>query len=219
MPIVSFPPVDNADENGLVAIGGDLSVPSLELAYSQGIFPWPLNEGTPIPWFSPDPRGIIEYKDLHISKSLKKQLKKEDFEVRYNYDFPHVIQECAASRNRNEQTWITSELLMSYIELFHHGHAYSVEVYQQNRLVGGLYGTCFNHFLSGESMFYKVSNASKIALVCLMEYLHSRGIKWLDIQMLTPVTKSLGGKFVSREKYLRMLRKVFYKKMKVPLFL
>ena len=131
MAIISFPPIESADEDGLLAVGGDLEVKSLILAYQQGIFPWPIGIEYPLAWFSPNPRGIIRYDDLIISKSLKKLLRQNKFEVRFNTDFPSVILGCSQSKNRRDQngTWITEEIILSYINLHFAGHAYSVETY------------------------------------------------------------------------------------------
>lgn len=207
--ILEFPPVETADEHGLVAIGGDLEVPSLILAYSQGIFPWPIADDTPMTWFCPDPRGIIQYNNLHISNSLKKVLNRNQFDIRFNTNFEEVIKNCKETNNRKDSlaTWITDELMEAYIQLFYAGYAYSIESYLENKLVGGIYGVKIGNFASGESMFYKESNASKVALVKLLEYLHQQNIGWLDTQMLTPVVKNLGGEEITRKEFLLKLEK------------
>ena len=209
MAVDCFPPLEYADEQGLLAIGGDLEVSSLLQAYSQGIFPWPVSRELPLAWFSPDPRGILFYKDLVVSRSLRKKLRKNEFKISFNKNFEKVIENCAYA-NRNE-TWITSPIIHAYCRLFQYGYAYSVEVADSaGELVGGLYGVCYGRFISGESMFYYKSNASKIALVKLMEHLHGRGIHWLDTQMITPVVASLGGVGIPRKKYLQYLDEVDY---------
>ncbi|MFZ4714190.1 MAG: leucyl/phenylalanyl-tRNA--protein transferase [Bacteriovoracaceae bacterium] len=212
MAIVQFPPLELADESGLLAQGGDLEVPSLVLAYSQGIFPWPYSDYHPITWYSPDPRGILDYSDLHLSSSMKKFLKKNPYTVKFNEDFEEVILGCAASTNRKGQdleamssTWITRKMIEAYIALFYAGHAHCVAVYEKDELVGGLYGVRLKKFYSGESMFYKKTNASKYALLSLMENLHQKGITWLDTQMVTPVVESLGGKEIARAEFLKRL--------------
>lgn len=208
MAIVAFPPVEESDENGLLALGGDLEVESLLLAYSQGIFPWPISEEYPLAWFSPDPRGVLLFDKLHLSKSFRKFLKKNPYEVRFNTNFEAVIMNCASViRNDQPSTWITQEIINAYIELYKLGFAYSVETYLENRLVGGVYGVCINRFYSGESMFHLEDNASKVALVSLMYMLKQRDIGWLDTQMVTPVVKSLGGVEIPRETYLKMLQR------------
>lgn len=206
MAIVSFPPVDSADEHGLLALGGDLEVDSLLLAYTQGIFPWPINEEYPLAWFSPDPRGILAFGNLHLSKSFRKFLRKNPFEVRFNTNFEAVIRQCALVHKKSDQgTWITEDIINAYIELHKEGYAYSCETYEDDELVGGVYGVCINRFYSGESMFYTKENASKVALVSLLYKLEQMDIHWIDTQMVTPVVASLGGVEVPREKYLKML--------------
>lgn len=206
MAIVEFPPIESADEHGLLAIGGDLEIDSLLLAYSQGIFPWPISEEYPLAWFSPDPRGILAFDKLHLSKSLRKFLKKNPYEVRFNTNFEAVIMNCArVKRNDQSSTWITQEIINSYIELHRQGYAYSIETYRDDILVGGVYGVCINRFYSGESMFHTEDNASKVALVSLLYLLKQRDISWIDTQMVTPVVETLGGLEIPRETFLQML--------------
>jgi leucyl/phenylalanyl-tRNA--protein transferase len=207
MAILKFPPVDSADENGLVAIGGDFELATLVTAYSEGIFPWPINDEYPLAWFSPDPRGILQYEDLHISHSLKKFLKTNPYTVTFNQDFRAVIMNCAlVKRKDNQGTWITNELMEAYIDLFKNDLAYSVEVYLEDKLVGGLYGVWFNNFVSAESMFHLENNASKIAIVFLLEKLSDYNISWVDTQMLTPAVEQMGGIYISRDEFLERLK-------------
>ena len=213
MAILKFPSVELADEHGLLAQGGDLEVSSLVLAYSEGIFPWPYSDYHPITWYSPDPRGILDYSDLHLSTSFKKFIKKTDLVVKFNEDFEEVILGCAASTNRKGQdpnsmssTWITRKMIEAYIALYYAGHAHCVSVYQGDQLVGGLYGVKIKKFYSGESMFYKETGASKLALFSLMESLKEKGISWIDTQMVTPVVQSLGGKEIKRSEFLERLK-------------
>lgn len=206
MAILNFPPVDTSDEHGLLALGGDLEIESLLLAYSQGIFPWPISQEYPLAWFSPDPRGILAFDKMHLSKSLKKFLKKNPYEVRFNTNFEAVIMNCAeVKRSDNQGTWITQDIVNAYIELHKEGYAYSVETYLENELVGGVYGVCINRFYSGESMFHTKDNASKVALIALLYKLKQQDIGWLDTQMVTPVVESLGGVEIPRETYIKML--------------
>ncbi len=210
MAIVDFPPIDQADEHGLLALGGDLEISSLLLAYSRGIFPWPINEEYPLAWFSPDPRGILEHDKLHVSSSFKKHLRSDTHHVTFNKDFKAVIEGCSNSTNRKDQvgTWITEDIINAYIRFYNAGHAYSVEVWNQaEELVGGLYGVVIGRYVSGESMFYLESNASKFALYSLMERLKENEIEWLDTQMVTPVVESMGGIEINREGFIKRLQK------------
>lgn len=207
MAIAEFPPVESADQHGLVAIGGDLEIDSLLLAYQNGIFPWPISEEYPLAWFSPDPRGILAFDKLHLGKSFRKFLKNNPYEIRFNTNFEAVIMNCArVKRNDQSSTWITDEIINAYIELHKLGYAYSVETYLDERLVGGVYGVCINRFYSGESMFHLEDNASKVALVSLMYLLKQRDIEWLDTQMVTPVVESLGGVEIPRKTFLMILK-------------
>lgn len=206
MAIADFPPVETADEHGLLALGGDLEIESLLLAYSRGIFPWPISNEYPLAWFSPNPRGILAFDKLHISKSLRKFLKNNPYEIRFNTNFESVIMNCAmVARADNQGTWITQDIINSYIRLHKEGYAYSVETYLDGNLVGGVYGVCINRFYSGESMFHKADNASKVALIALLYSLNQQNIGWLDTQMVTPVVEGLGGVEIPRETYLKML--------------
>lgn len=209
MAIVDFPPLDQADEHGLLAIGGDLEISSLLLAYSRGIFPWPINKDFPLAWFSPDPRGILRYENLYSSNSFKKFLKNSTYEVTFNQDFEGVIKGCSSSRNRKDQvgTWITDEIISAYQKFHLSGHAYSVEVWNERKeLTAGLYGVVIGQYVSGESMFYLESNTSKLALYSLMKRLHENEIEWLDTQMVTPVIENMGGEEVSRDEFIKMLK-------------
>lgn len=212
MPIFSFPPVEGSDPEGPLAIGGDFSPESLTLAYSQGIFPWPISKEYPLAWFSPDPRGIISFDDLHISRSLKKTLKQDKFRVSFNQRFEEVIKNCQKiKRIGQKDTWITEEIITGYLELFKRGLAYSIEVYnQRDKLVGGIYGVSMGHYYSGESMFHKETDASKVALVSLIKILQKKGVTWLDTQMVTSVVKNLGGKEVPRSEFIKRVKKDFY---------
>ncbi|MCO4794401.1 MAG: leucyl/phenylalanyl-tRNA--protein transferase [Bacteriovoracaceae bacterium] len=221
MAIIDFPPIDQADENGLLALGGDLEISSLLLAYSKGIFPWPINDEYPLAWFSPNPRGILKYEDLHISSSLKKYLKSNKHIVTFNEDFEGVIKACSKSKNRKDQvgTWITDEIIQAYIDFYNADQAYSVEVWNNdNKLIGGLYGVVIGSYVSGESMFYLESNASKLALYTLMERLNDNDITWLDTQMVTPVVEAMGGTEMSRDDFLNELKKTVFNSSLPSLF-
>jgi leucyl/phenylalanyl-tRNA--protein transferase len=203
---LAFPPVTDADENGLIGIGGDFSLVNLLSAYSQGIFPWPISQEYPTAWFSPDPRGVLFTRDLKIPRSLKRFMNKKPYDIRFNTNFTDVIRYCSkVPRSDNTGTWITQELIDAYQNLFDNGYAYSVEVYDNGTLVGGLYGVCIGGFVSGESMFYLKDNASKVALVMLIEKLKKSEISFLDTQMVTPITMSLGAKEIARESFIKIL--------------
>lgn len=204
--LLDFPSPENADEEGLVGIGGDFSVENLINAYHKGIFPWPINQTYPYAWFSPNPRGIFQLDEFRIPRSLKKFINKELYTIKYNTQFEAVIRQCAIVKRKDQSsTWITEELIQGYISLFNEGLAYSVEVYHEENLIGGLYGVCMGSIISGESMFHLKDHASKIALVNLVNKLKKASIKILDTQMVTPVTQSLGAKEISRSDFLKMI--------------
>jgi leucyl/phenylalanyl-tRNA--protein transferase len=201
---LNFPDPRGANAKGLVALGGDFSVERLLLAYRSGIFPWTVS---PISWWSPDPRAIIELDKLHVGESLRKILRKELFQVTVDKAFTQVIQHCAARAPGRDDTWITGEFIDAYTRLHERGHAHSLECWQNGELVGGIYGIATGGLFAGESMFHRASNASKVALYHLVERLRPRGFQLFDIQMLTPVTKQMGGITIPREEYLRRLEK------------
>lgn len=208
MAILDFPPVESADENGLVGVGGDLEPESLILAYSRGIFPWPISKDYPLAWFSPDPRGVLFFDNLHISKSMRRFLNKDKYQVKFNTNFEQVIRHCSKVQRAHENsTWITEDIINAYIDFHRLGYAYSVEVYDQDRLVGGLYGVKINQYVCGESMFHLEDNTSKLALISLMFNLEKNNIHWLDTQMITPVVKQLGGIYMPRNQFINLLKK------------
>jgi leucyl/phenylalanyl-tRNA--protein transferase len=195
------------ESDGLIYIGGNLHADTLVEAYTNGIFPWPLEEVYPLFWFCPEPRGVLDFVDLHVPKSLAKVRRKGDYRVTFNQAFPRVMEECARQpRPGQEGTWIVPALLPAYEAFHREGYAHSVEVWRGTELVGGLYGVYVKGVFSGESMFHLEPNASKIALVEMVEKLGSLGLKWIDIQMLTPVTEHLGGHYISRRDFLLRLR-------------
>ena len=200
---LGFPDPRLADAAGLVAVGGDMSAPRLRLAYRSGIFPWTVD---PITWWSPDPRGIIELDGLHLSRSLAKVIRRGEFQITLDRAFREVMVGCAAPGPGRQSTWITEEFLEAYSELHRQGCAHSLECWQGTRLAGGIYGVSIGGFFAGESMFHRVGNASKVALFHLVEHLRRRGFGLFDIQMLTPITRQLGGIDIPRQEYLRRLR-------------
>ena len=199
---LAFPPAEMTDEEGLLAVGGDLSVPRLLLAYRSGIFPWTVD---PITWWSPDPRGIIELDQFRVSRSLARVMRQEQFQVTVDRAFTQVMEGCAAPGPGRRSTWISGEFIAAYTALHRQGHAHSLECWQGRRLVGGIYGVAVGGLFAGESMFHRVSNASKVALAHLVEHLRRQRFSLLDIQMLTPITQQLGGISIPRGEYLRRL--------------
>jgi leucyl/phenylalanyl-tRNA--protein transferase len=186
---------------GLVAIGGDLSVGRLFKAYTVGIFPWSVN---PITWWSPHRRGIIEFAQFHVSTSLERVLRRKPFVITANQAFREVIKACAEV-HASKGCWISPEFIESYTELHKAGHAHSVECWREGRLVGGIYGVAVGGMFAAESMFYRESNASKVALVHLVQALQKSGFTLLDIQMITPTTAAFGAAEISREDFLHRL--------------
>jgi len=197
-----FPDPRSAAADGLVAIGGDLSEDRLLLAYRSGIFPW---SARPITWWSPDPRGIFELEQFHVSESLQRVLRQNRFEVTRDRAFGEVIRACAAPGPGREETWITAEFVAAYERLHRAGHAHSVECWQSGQLVGGVYGVVVGGLFAGESMFHRASNASKVALCHLIGHLRERGFSLFDTQMVTPATAPLGAVAISRRDYLARL--------------
>ena len=202
-----FPPVHLALEepNGLLAFGGDLSPERLKLAYRQGIFPW-FSEGEPLLWWSPAPRMVLFPEEVKISRSLRKRLKRGDFQVTYNQAFSQVIHACAELRRHREGTWITPEMEAAYTQLHQEGVAQSVEVWQEQQLVGGLYGLALGRVFFGESMFSRVSDASKVALVSLAQRLNALEFNLIDCQVHSPHLASLGAREISRDEFLSLLK-------------
>ena len=194
-----FPDPRRGDDEGLVAIGGDLSIERLRAAYASGIFPW-YNDGFPVLWWSPNPRAILTAEDLHVSRSLARRLKRKDYVLTWNLAFSDVIMACGQGRKGG--TWIVPEMRLAYQRLHHDGHAHSVEVWQANRLVGGLYGVQCGALFAAESMFHRLTDASKIAVIAASRSLGRAGIEVFDVQFATPHLRSLGVKEISRDDYL-----------------
>lgn len=202
-----FPPVEKSDEDGILAIGGDLSPERLLLAYRSGIFPW-FNEDDPIIWWSPNPRFIMYPHAIKISKSMKQILKSKKFDITFDTVFRDVITNCQMIRRKRQAgTWITEEMLEAYTHLHELGFAHSVETWQNGELVGGLYGISLGKVFFGESMFAKVSNASKIAYISLVSNLQALDFELIDCQVYTEHLESLGAVNVPREEFMRLLAK------------
>jgi leucyl/phenylalanyl-tRNA--protein transferase len=198
-----FPPNHLAlnEPNGLLAIGGDLSLGRLLNAYRAGIFPW-FNAGEPILWWSPSPRMVLFPHELKLANSLKKTLKKERFEVRFNSSFRAVISACSeVKRTEQNGTWISAEMVDAYCALFDAGHAVCAECWQNKQLVGGCYGVKIDGVFYGESMFHRVSDASKVAFVHLVQHLKNHGVEMIDCQMNTPLLSSFGAREISRDEF------------------
>lgn len=203
---LDFPDARDTLAEGIIAVGGKLDTGTLYAAYSRGIFPWP-QPGLPMLWFSPERRGILDFKDFKVPESLQRYRKKNpQIEFTVNKDFQQVIEECAKQpRPGQEGTWITPLMKRAYLDFFKEGFCLSIEVRENNVVIGGIYGVLVEGVFSGESMFYKKPNASKLALWALVELLEGQGHEWIDIQMVTPVIGSMGGKYIDREDYLEML--------------
>lgn len=198
-----FPDPALAEDDGLLAIGGDLSFERLVLAYENGIFPW-FNEDDPILWYSPPERFVLLPKDVKISKSMRQILRSNKFTATHNQDFKAVIQNCADNKREGQDgTWINPLMLTAYLNLHHKGFAHSVEVWENKELVGGLYGVLVNGVFCGESMFAKKSNASKIALIWLCQNAH---IKLIDCQVYTEHLESMGARMITRPDFLEFLQ-------------
>lgn len=199
-----FPNPELSEEDGLLAVGGDLSVDRLLVAYSNGIFPW-YNKDEPILWWCPKPRFILKPEDIRISKSMKKIIKKGEFVVTFDNDFEGVISNCKSMRENEEGTWITDEMMQAYINMHNEGYALSVETYLDGELVGGLYGVIIGKCYFGESMFSKVSNASKIALITLAQRLQELNFEFIDCQVYTEHLESMGAKMVEWDEFKAMI--------------
>ena len=201
-----FPPVDQADKFGLLALGGDLSSERLLLAYRSGIFPW-FEEGEPILWWAPNPRMVLFPKEFKASKSLRNILNRGIFKVTFNENFREVITHCRGIKREGQNgTWITEDVLEAYCHLHELGHAKSFEVWQNGDLVGGLYGVDLGHVFCGESMFSKVPNASKVAFTALVGYLKRHHYKLLDAQLHNDHLESLGCREIPRDVFMKVLR-------------
>lgn len=200
----AFPPLSAANEQGLLAIGGDLGPERLILAYRSGIFPW-YNAGDPILWWSPDPRCVLFPAQFRPSRSLRKTLRRGEYEVTFDQAFPRVIQACAGPRKGQPGTWITRDMEKAYIGLFGLGVAHSVECWHQGRLVGGLYGIALGTVFFGESMFSTRSDASKVALASLMEKLRQWGFTLVDCQVSSDHLLSLGAVEIPRTEFAQRL--------------
>jgi leucyl/phenylalanyl-tRNA---protein transferase len=202
---IEFPDPDEADESGLLAVGGDLSIERLKLAYSKGIFPW-YEDGMPILWWTPDPRMVLFPGRMIISHSLKQSIKRKQFIITIDHAFEKVIKNCAKTPRKGEKgTWITREMRNAYIRLHEAGYAHSAEAWLDGELVGGLYGVALGKAFFGESMFHQVTNASKVAFYHLIEKLNKWNFEIIDAQVYTNHLESLGGEMIPRSQYMQIL--------------
>jgi len=201
--LIKFPHPDMANQDGLLAIGGNLEPETLLSAYRQGIFPWSVK---PISWWSPDPRAIFEIASFRLSSRMERAYKNCRFTFSLDQAFPEVINGCATSGSDRESTWISREFIRAYIRLHEAGFAHSAEAWLDGKLVGGVYGVALGGFFAGESMFHKETNASTLCLRFLMEHLNQRGFILFDSQVASPHTFRLGVKEISRDEYLCRLK-------------
>lgn len=199
----SFPHPEMTLAEGILDVSDDLRVERLLEAYSFGIFPWP-HEGLPTVWYCPEERGVLDFERFHVPKSLKKFMGKSRWTFTFDRRFDEVSRACSEQvRPGQRGTWITEKMLRAYSEFHRAGYAHSLEVWDGEDLVGGLYGVCVGGVFSGESMFHRRANASKCALVKLVEFLSGEGLEWMDIQMVTPLLSAFGGRYIPRRDFLR----------------
>jgi len=205
-PITPFPdPALAANEpNGLLAVGGELSRQRLMQAYRQGIFPW-YSEGQPILWWSPDPRTVLYPENIHVSRSLKKRLRRGGLTLKFDTHFEAVIKACAEPRSDQDGTWLLPEMQKAYMELFRHGHTHSIELWNQDELVGGMYGVAIGRAFFGESMFSRIPDASKIVMVYAAEQMLAHDFMFLDCQVFNPHLASMGAVEIARGHFLQKL--------------
>lgn len=203
-----FPPPEQADEHGIVLVGGSLTPQWILAAYRQGIFPWPheFPEGVYLLWFSPDPRAVLELDRFHVSRRLRDRIRSARMTVTFDRDFAGVIQACALPRKHERGTWLIPEMIAAYQTLHEQGHTHSVEVWRDGQLVGGVYGLAMGGFFAAESMFHRETDASKIALYFLVQRLRERGFTLLDIQQTTPHLQRLGSSELPRAQFLTRLQ-------------
>lgn len=210
VPIRAFPDPRRSTREGIVAVGGDLHPESLILAYRSGIFPWPC-EGSPLPWFCPPKRAVLEWDRLHLSRSTRREKRLTPLTFSVDRDFPGVIHGCATMARPDPitgelaGTWIWPEVIDAYVAMHRLGHAHSVEAWDGDRLVGGVYGVSIGGAFSAESMFRLAPNASKLALIHLVEHCHAHGLDWIDVQVMSPHVRALGARDIPRDDFLRRL--------------
>jgi leucyl/phenylalanyl-tRNA---protein transferase len=220
MVVSEFPPLETADPNGLLAFGGDLDPETLILAYSQGIFPWPYDEGL-LAWYAPPQRAVLFLSELHIPRSLRKFARTTEWTTQQDRNLDAVIRECGSPKNRGNQkgTWITKAIRKAYCRLGELELCHSFECYDTtDTLIGGLYGIHMGRMFAGESMFYRQPNASKLAFLRLIDYLTANQVEWIDCQMMTPLFRQFGAREIPRSDFSELLNKAL-QKTAVALFL
>jgi leucyl/phenylalanyl-tRNA--protein transferase len=205
---IKFPDVEQADEDGLLAWGGNMEPETLVEAYSHGIFPW---TASPVTWWSPDPRAIFEIDEFNLSKRMQRLYKSKKFEFSIDRAFAEVIRGCAEPRPGREETWISKEFITAYEKLHELGIAHSCEAWYNKSLAGGIYGVALGGFFAGESMFYRVSNASTLALKFFIDHLKKTGFELFDSQVITSHTRRLGAIEIPRRNYIKRLKKALKK--------
>lgn len=202
-----FPPLDEADEDGLLAQGGLFELELLYDAYSHGIFPWPYGEGEPIFWFAPPKRGVLFFDEFHLPRRFQSWLKNHPYQITFNQAFSDVMKACAqAPRKGQAGTWITPAMIRGYEHLFAQGYGQSCEIWDGDNLIAGLYGVFIRGVFSGESMFTTQNNGSKLALTHMVRHLQKQGLSWMDTQMTTPVIAQFGGREIPRDDYMKLLK-------------
>ena len=204
MVVKQFPPIETADADGFLGIGGDVDPETLILAYKSGIFLWPPSPEY-LAWFSPPKRAILYLDDFKINSRLKRDLKARNYHLKINTSFDSVIRNCSKPRLHQPSTWITEDVIKGYSELHKMKYCHSFETYLENELVGGLYGISIGQMFAGESMFSFKSSASKFALVALIEHLKSQNVPWIDCQVMTPLFESFGAKNIKRSEFIKLL--------------
>jgi len=207
MPVLKFPDPRHSTPEGIVAFGGNLDPENLIQAYRMGIFPWPI-QGLPLAWFCPPERAILDWGSLHVPRSLARARNKGIYRFTIDQAFERVIAFCSSVlRPEQDGTWINPDIVRAYTQFYKMGYAHSIEVWRDQCLVGGIYGVEVEGVFTGESMFHLESNTSKLAILYLMEYLHSQGSHWMDIQVMTPHMEALGARLISRDEFLSQLAK------------
>ena len=215
MAAANFPDPREATRDGVVAVGGRPEPALLEEAYARGIFPWPV-DGYPLLWFSPPERGVLFFEELHVPRSLARERRRTRLQFTTDRAFERVIRACAdVERAQETGTWIKPWMIRGYCEFHRRGRAHSVEAWEDGQLVGGLYGVDAGGAFAGESMFRLRPNASKLALLFLIDHLRARGLEWLDIQVLTPHMEAFGARLVPREEFLELLSRTQARKLKL----